>query len=184
MSTAIKVILGFIVSIIVVFIIGCGAIIGVNNNCVRLEEKIEAQYKQNQNNYDNYFKKLKEIAQVPSMYANDLKKLWDGVMRGRYGGNGSKATWQWLKEKNPQLDVSLYKKIQSVIEAGRSDFEQNQKMLLDMKREYKVYIKTFPTGFIAKILGYPEKDLDKMDIVTSEETDKMFKTKKSNFIKL
>ena len=184
MGTPLKIVLGSFLVILIIFIIGCGAVVSINNNCVHLEEGIVAQYKQNQNNYDNYFKKLKEVAQVPEMYVNDLKKVWDGVMGGRYGKNGSKATWQWIKEHNPKLDVSLYKKIQSIIESGRADFENNQKMLLDMKREYNVYLRTIPTGFIATILGYPKTDLTAMDIVTSEETEKTFKTKKSNPIKI
>jgi hypothetical protein len=184
MSTTLKIVLGIFVSIVLILIIGCGTVVGINNKCVRLEAGIEAQYKENQNNYDTYFKKLKEIAQVPEMYVADLKKVWDGVMGGRYGSNGSRATWQWIKEHNPKLDVSLYKKIQSVIEAGRTDFEVNQKMLLDKKMIYEIYLKTFPTGFVASILGFPKKDLASMDIITSEDTEKIFKTKKSNYIKL
>jgi RNAse (barnase) inhibitor barstar len=184
MSTSLKITLGVFGSVLIIFIIGCGTIVGINNKCVKLEAGIEAQYKQNQNNYDNYFKKLKEIAQVPEMYVADLKKVWDGVMGGRYGKNGSRAAWQWIKEHNPKLDVSLYKKIQSVIEAGRADFETNQKMLLDKKMIYEIYLGTFPSGFIASVLGFPKKDLNSMDIVTSEETKKIFETKKSDYIKL
>ena len=185
MSLGMKITIGIAVFLLTVIVISCGAVVGVNNSCVRQEAEIKAQYKQNQNNYDNYFKKLKEIAQVPAMYVKDLKKVWDGVMRGRYGKDGSRATWQWLKEHNPTLDTSMYKKIQTVIEAGRVDFEQNQKMLLDKKRLYEdTYLKQFPSGFIASILGFPKMDLSTMDIVTSEETEKVFKTKKSDPIKL
>lgn len=185
MSLGIKITIGIFVFIVTVLAIGCGAVVGINNKCVRLEAEIKAQYKQNQNNYDNYFKKLKEVAQVPAMYVNDLKKVWDGVMKGRYGKDGSRATWQWLKEHNPTLDTSMYKKIQTIIESGRADFEQNQKMLLDKKRLYEdTYLKVFPSGMIASILGFPKMDLASMDIVTSEETEKVFKNKKSNHIKL
>jgi hypothetical protein len=79
----------------------------------------------------------------------------------------------------------MYKKIQTVIESGRTDFEQNQKMLLDKKRLYEdTYLKTFPSGMIASILGFPKIDLASMDIVTSEITEKVFKTKKSVPIKI
>jgi len=185
MSLGVKIILSVISSVILILMIGCGVVCGVHNKCVRQEAGIKAQYKDNQNKYDNHFKKLKELVQVPEMYVEDLKKVWDGVMRGRYGKDGSRATWQWLKEHNPTLDTSMYKKIQNVIEAGRVDFENHQRMLLDKKRLYEdTYLKTFPTGAIASILGFPKMDLTVMDIVTSVETENVFKTKKSDPIKL
>lgn len=185
MSLGAKIAFGIIGFILTVMFSSCGIICSINNKCVRQEAGIKAQYKQNQNNYDNYFKKLKEIAQVPDMYVADLKKVWDGVMTGRYGKSGSRATWQWLKEHNPKLDVSMYKKIQSIIESGRADFEQNQKMLLDKKRLYEdTYLKVFPNSIIASLLGFPKMDLASMDIITSEATEQIFKTKKGDPIKL
>ena len=185
MSTTSKIILGIVSFVLLIFIVGCSVTVGIHNNCITQEASIKAQYKQNQNNYDNYFKKIKEISQVPEMYVADLKKVWDSVMAGRYGKNGSKATWQWLKEHNPKLDASMYHKIQSVIEAGRIDFEVNQKMLLDKKRLYEdTYLKVFPTGTIATVLGFPKIDIASMDIITSNETDAIFKNKKSEPIRL
>ena len=185
MSLGLKITLGVLGFIIAVLIIGCGAVLGINNRCVRQEAGIKAQYKQNQNNYDNYFKKLKEVTQVPEMYVADLKKVWAGVMKGRYGKDGSRATWQWLKEHNPKIDSSMYKKIQTIIESGRSDFEHNQKMLLDRKRLYEdTYLLIFPNSIIASMLGFPKMDLASMDIVTSDETEKLFKDKKGAPIKL
>jgi hypothetical protein len=160
------------------------SIISFNNSCVSQEQGIIAQYNQNRNNYDNYFKKLKEAAQVPDMYTEDLLKLYDKAMTGRYGEEGSKAIFQWLSEQNPNLDASIYKKIQDIIEAGRNSFEADQKMLIDKKRAYITYISIFPNNIFAKLLGFPKIDLAKYDIVTSEETEKTFKDKKSNPIDL
>ncbi len=185
MSTGLKISLAVFACVALIFIGGCSAVIGIYNNCISQEATIKAQYKQNQNNYDNYFKKVKEMAQVPEMYVEDMKKLWDGVMTGRYGQNGSKATWQWIKEHNPNIDPSLYTKIQNEIAAGRTDFENNQKLLLDKKRVYEdTYLKTFPGGFIASLMGFPKMDLSKMDIITSEETEKAFKEKKAGAIQI
>jgi hypothetical protein len=185
MKIGLTILIGFM-SILVIFgVIGCSVVISINNTCVEHEATIKAQYKQNQNNYDNYFKKVQEMAQIPTKYANDMKEMWDKVMMGRYGKNGSKAMWQWLKEQNPQLNPDLYIKVQRTIEAGRIDFETNQKMLLDKKRIYEdSYLNKFPSGAVAKMLGFPKIDLSKMDIVISDETQKVFKTKKSKTIKV
>ena len=158
-------------------ILGTG--VSVYNTCIGMEAGIEAQYKQNQNNYDNFFKSVVETAQVTDKYAADLKKVFDGAMTGRYGSGGSKATWAWLQENNPKLDASLYTKIQQIIESGRANFETNQKLLIDKKQVYQVHISEFPGNLYARVLGFPKLNLSKYDIVTSNETTEAFETKKS-----
>jgi len=184
MTNQIKIVLAaagvFLLSIITV---GCSAI-GFNNDCVRAEAGIQAQYSQNQNNYANYFNKLKEMSQVPDMYADDLKKVWDGVMKGRYGGEGSKAVFQFIQEHNPNVDASLYRSIQQAIESGRNSFEADQKTLLDKKRAYQVQLGAFPGSMLASFLGYPRIDLSKYDIVINEATEKAFATKRAEPITL
>ena len=161
-----------------------GYVVNKHNSFVSLEAGIEAQYKQNQNNYDNYFKKIKEMVQVNDMYADDFKKVYDDLMKGRYGENGSKAMFQWIQENMPNFDSSMYKNVQREISAGRKDFENNQKMLLDKKATYKSSLKKIPAVYIATFMGFPKIDLKEMDIVTSDSTDKAFKTKKSEPLKL
>ena len=178
----------FLIGVLVVFSILSvsvfGAVVGINNNCIQYEESVKAQYKQNQNNYDNYFKKVKEVAQIPDMYIEGLKEVYDKAMTGRYGADGSKAMFQWIQEQNPQVDASVYKQIQQVMESGRNDFESNQKMLIDKKRAYEVFYKEFPNSFVVGFLGFPKIDLNKYDIVTSEETENIFNSKKSEYIKI
>ena len=138
MNTGLKIVVGVFIFLLV-FGIGCFSTINsINNNCVSYEAQIEAQYRQNQNNYDNMFKKILEVSQVTDKYAKDLKELFDNTMRGRYGKDGSKAMFQFLKEHNPTLDTQVYTKLQNIIASGRTDFMNEQKMLLDKKGKFVV----------------------------------------------
>lgn len=64
--------------VFVFFCLGsCVSALSWRNDSVGHENSIEAQYKDNQNTYDSMWKRIKEVAQVPQMYAADLKKLYD-----------------------------------------------------------------------------------------------------------
>jgi hypothetical protein len=184
MSTVVKILIGFVAFILITGISFTGCFVSINNSCITFEKQIEAQYKKNQNVYDNFWKTVKEVAQVPDKFKDDTIKLYQGIMSGRYGKNGSKAMFQFLKEQNPMLDASLYKQVQQAIEAGRNDFKNNQTILIDLKAQYEMYKGKFPTSFVASMMGFPKIDLKKFDIVTSDETDKAFETKKSAPVKV
>lgn len=184
MSTLAKVLIGLTVAVLLVLGLGLTSLIGINNDFVAQEAALVAQYKQNQNNYDSMVKKVVEVSQVPAMATEDLSKLTKDAIAGRYGENGSKAVFQFIKEHNPTIHVELYYKIQQVIEAGRNSFEAEQKVLLDKKRVYETQLNSFPTGVIARMMGFPRVDLAKIDIVTSDRTEKAFDKKKDEPMKL
>lgn len=161
-----------------------GCALSFRSDCVAAEAGIKAQYKQNQNNYDNMWKKFKEMAQVPEMYVEDLKKVYDAAIKARYGEDGSRAAFQFIKEHNPNFDAAMHTKLQSAIEAGRNGFEADQKQLIDKKRQYEVLLGSTRALFVGVWFGFPRIDLDQYDIVTSDETQEIFRDKKSKEIDL
>jgi len=165
-------------------IIGLGYLYSVSKTCNTFEVGIPAQYEQNKNDYDNFFKKIKEMAQVPDMYVNDFEEIIGKDMEGRYGADGSKAIFQWIQEHDIKLDTALYIKIQQAIEVGRNQFAANQSNLIAVGQAYDNYRADPLNGFFANLLGYPKIDLNKYGIVTSEHTEKVFEDKKSEPLEL
>lgn len=178
MSDGLKVLFGLLTVGLVLTVTVVGSLVGINNEFVALEKGLEAQYKQNQNSYDKMYKTVVETANVQERYSKDFKTTYDSMMTGRYGEGGSKAVFQMITESNPQLDPSVYKQLQQLIESNRESFKADQQSLLDKKRVYETKLGQFPHGFVAKFMGFPRIDLSKIDIVTSERTEKTFETKK------
>lgn len=159
--------------------------IGFGNDANKFEVDIKAKYTDNQNVYDNGWKKVMEVAQVPALQTDALKSLYDATMKGRYGANGSKAMLQFIKEQNPALDQTTFLKIQQDIEAFRNEFQSNQTQLVSRKQAYETYLTATTSGrFYNMIGGYPHIDLTKYDIVTSDKTQQDFNTKRADPLKI
>lgn len=146
-----------------------GSYVSAANYGNRAERGIEAAWENNENILAQYTNTIGEMAQIPAMQRDDLKELYASTMTGRYGPEGSKAMFQWIKEQNPQLDSSVYIKIQSAIESGRKDFEVAQTNLIDQKRAYNTELGTVWRGFWLRMAGYPKIDLDKYKAISNDK---------------
>lgn len=145
--------------------------------CNALEQSIKAQYRDNENVLAQYSNKIAESVQVPGMQRDDITKVFKEALSARYGADGSKAAMQWIQEQNPNLDTSVYKNIQAMIEAGRNEFGAGQTKLLDLKRNYETYTGSFFGGFWSRMAGFPKIDMSKYDIVSNDHASDSFKTK-------
>ncbi len=184
MSNTIKILIGIALLGLITIATSMMYVFSVRSSANKMEKGVVFQYEQNKNNYDKMWKTFKETAGVTAMYTEDLEKVYKSAISGRYGADGSKAVFQMIKEQNPNFDQSMYKRLQEVIEAGRADFEENQKLLLDKKKQYMIFLDEIPEGTIANMFGFPKVDLDKFGIVTSGRTEGAFDTKKDDEIKL
>jgi hypothetical protein len=106
------------------------------------------------------------------------------AIQGRYGQDGSKAVFQFLQEQNPQLDPAIFAKIQVVIEEFRNKFELAQRDMIDVKRMYNTQLGSLWTGFWLGVAGYPNVDMKKFEIVTTERARQTFDTKRDQGINL
>ena len=162
---------GALVTALVAFVI---MMFGIYNYGNSSEQRLDAKWKDNKIVLSNYHKKVAEAAQVPAMARDDLVKVVEAAIQGRYGEGGSKAVFQMISEQNPSIDPSLYSKIQQIIESGRDRFENNQKEMVDIDRSYRTALGSIPKGWFLGVLGFPRVDLDKYKIITDEKTEAAF----------
>lgn len=149
-----------------------------------LENALVAEYDKSRNVLAQYGQKIAEVAQIPTMYRDDVSKVATDAIESRYGEDGSKALFQAIAEQNPTLDSAVYVQIQREIAAGRNDFQNAQNRVIDVKRTYTTALGTPWKGTWMKIAGYPTQDLSKYDIVSSVRAEEAFDTKIEEPIKL
>lgn len=132
------------------------SLMGANNRAVTMQNNIVAKSQDVDNVLSNYGRKVQEAAQVPNMQTDALKEVMRTALSARYGADGSKATMQWIQENYPgQVDPQLYRQIQQIIEAGRTDFQTAQTGLIDEKRVYLTALDTIPGGSMMRMMGFP-----------------------------
>lgn len=171
------IILGIILSLVVgAGLVGVVSYVKYANLGNTSEAGLDATWTNNQNILGQYTLKVNEIAQVPGMYTDDLKSVLAAELSSRYGAEGSKATFQFIKEHAVNFDSSMYTKIQQVMESGRDEFQVAQTRLIDQKRIYNENLGNVWSGFWLKLAGYPKVDLAKYKPVVAGDTAKAFET--------
>lgn len=142
------------------------------------EKSLDAAWDNSQNILAQYGQKIGEAAQVPTLQADDVQRVFTGALEARYGADGSKAAFQWIQEQNPSLSAEVYTKIQRMIEAGRDEFKTSQSKVLDIKRAYLTQMGYLWTGLWMKIAGYPKLDLAKYEAITTDRAATVFSSGK------
>jgi len=177
---------GCLISLIAVAVVIIIIIIGIASTSwghykelIRLDNRIEAQYIANKSNYDNMWKSFKEITQVTDIQAEQYKDVYMGLIEGRY--QDQNLLFKSIQEDNPTFDTALYTKLATTIEAGRREFDNNQKKITDVIREYNDAVQIY--FIIAPIAGKTIKDANDY-IITSARTSNAFETKQDNVIDL
>jgi len=166
--------------------IGAGAVnyITYHDSGVQYETRLDAEWNKSKNTLSTYTTKVQEVAQVPGMYRDDLVKVVEATFQGRYGKDGGKAVFQFIQEKNMNLDPGLYRQIQQVMESGRNNFESSQNAVIDIKRSYETQLNKVWSGFWMKLAGYPKIDLNKYKVVVLDTVNEKFESGKDEVIKL
>lgn len=153
------------------------AYIGAANKGNQMENSIDQLRQSSASVLSNLTQTIQEQAQVPEMATDHLKQVIEAQMSGRYGADGSKAVFQFLKEQNLQVDQRMYLNIQAAMSGGRKEFEISQNRLLSTCRAYKDETGNVWSGFWLRLAGYPKANLAVVcRAVTDTKTDAAFES--------
>ncbi len=138
--------------------------ISYQNKYEGVQEDITAQYKKIETDYEKMSRIILQQAGIVNKYSNDFKEIYKGMMQGRYGAEGSKAMWQWIKEQNPQIDASLYQKLMVTVEAQRTTFSRHQEKVAMMVAESNKMLRIAPSSW------FVDGEIQEAKIVSSSAT--------------
>jgi len=138
--------------------------ISYQNTYERIDQDILAQYKKIESDYEKMSRIILQQAGIVGKYSSDFKNIYKGMMQGRYGAEGSKAMFQWIKEQNPQIDSSLYGKLMVTVEAQRTTFSRKQEKIAAMVAESNKMLKTAPASW------FVNGEIKEAKIVSSSKT--------------
>ena len=149
------------------------------NREARLREVVYAEQTVCKNHFDKMWKILQEQADVASEYKDAFIEAFPKIMEERYGNKESGALLNFVKESNPNFDVSLYSTLQKSIASERTEFAMHQDKLIDKNREHRTLLRTKPTSFF-----FSDADTIHITIVTSARTNAAFTTGEDNDVDL
>ena len=157
MTRSVKITLVTIASIVVIAVIAGFSIYGffnkINNEGVKQETALVAQYKDNQNELSAYVLKFKESLGIADRQTDKLDEILEDAVKGRYDGNMEPGTsgsmFSAITEAYPDLTQTTksYEKVQDLVVSGRDSFKNKQSKLLDMVSKYDSWRNT---GLIRK----------------------------------
>lgn len=163
--------LGIVGGIALVALIAIGFVMDISyqNTYERLGQDITAEYKKRESKYEAVSRIILQQAGILNKYSTDFKDIVKGLMGagGRYGSDGkdgSKAMWQWIKEQNPQIDIGIYTKLMTTVEAQRTAFDRQQKKIAAMVAESNKLLTTRPAKW------FVNGEMKEVTIVSSSAT--------------
>lgn len=161
-----------------------GSYFSYANKAAEIENLLITKRDDNKNVMAGYSTKIKEIAQTAHLGTDAQMKLIELANKSRYGDSGSKASVSFITEQNPNIDMSLLKNMQQVIEAERTRFTTVQTEMLDIRRSYKTMLSKPYDSFWLHLAGFPKIDFKDFDVISNSYTDKSFEEKRAEAIDL
>ncbi len=171
-----------IMLIVAALVLGLGGIaLSIYSEGVNGEANLTAARSASRTELTTYTKKVVDMAQVPTMYVEDLTKVTQAEMAGRYGANGSQAVVQFFQERNLPMTQELYRDLMLVMATGREAFKNSQNVQTDARVAYFDRLLKSPIkGTVLKLFGFPHLKVEDFQEITTDKVDAIFSSHKES----
>lgn len=162
-------------------------VIHYNNVFIDMETSIVAYYDNTPNILTKTTNNVVGKYAILKDYRADFKEIVKSNITGRYGADGSKATWSWIQEHNLNIDPKMFQNIMDEISSGGNELQQNQKDLIDTIRVYNKVRNSYWGSRYNKWgnLKFPKIDMDKYStLILSDTAVEARETNRFNGVKL
>jgi hypothetical protein len=166
--------IGVLCVILLVGMFGMGTL-SFFNTSTSLITAYEAKLDANKADFDNMWKTIQQVAQVPDQHKEGFKDVMTSYAAARSSGEGAGSFLSIMKEAVPDFsgNAELHAKIQTVVEAQRGVWTTRQKELRDIKRAHDTLVRTFPGVAYNALIGHEELVAV---VITSTKTEATFET--------
>lgn len=145
----------------------------LHDEAIETENQIDLLNKQSENVLSTTTIKIQEATGIAGVYIDGLKDVVKGAMEGRYGKDGSRATFQWIQEQNPTgMPETMFLKVQNIIDGGGSEFKISQDRKMEYCKPYQDKLGYLVRGTLLKLAGFPKKDIAKLCQVVSDKASR------------
>lgn len=144
------------------------------NKNVNLTSLYDAKLKSNEAEFDNMWKKISQVTQVSDSQKDALRQIFNEYAQARTtGGANDGSLMKWIKEVVPNVDVTVYKNLQNIIVSSRDSWTMHQNELIDIAREYNMFVRSFPNNLVAMAFHWQVIDAK---VISSSRTKQAFET--------
>lgn len=176
-GSAVAAILGGVV-VLVLLLIVWGVV--ASNAFMRIENGISAANETRQTTLSNISQKVKEAIGIRGLSVDDIKATVNEQIHARNDGKNPMVVM--LQENNVAPSPELYTKIINIIDSGRSEFLNAEKMMIDRKRVACDKQRTFPNSVFLSFFGLPKLhtgcagDTDDFKVLVNSNAGESFRT--------
>ena len=169
-----------ILSVVGVMLLTCivfvSIAVGTYNTQAGLKNRYEMKVVDNTSEFDNLWKKLNQVAQIPDKKKDALKEIFNSYASARTSPNQGQMM-SWIKEAIPNADMSIYDNLMNIVIASRDSWTMRQKELVSIAEVYNGNLVTFPNNIFLGMFGFKKIN---PEVITSTKTENVFKSGKDD----